>query len=979
MRFGILGAVEVRDGQGTSISVGGPRVRALLALLLLNAGRVVSPESLIDGMYGDEPPSGAGNALQSQVSRLRRALKGIAEVELSSAGYRLAVDPQAVDAHRFLRLAAEAAGREPADRTALLDEALGLWRGEVLADVPEARGRAVRFEEARMAAIEDRAAARLELGAHRELVAPLRELVEAHPLRERPRALLMRALYGSGRQSEALELYEQTRRTLADELGADPSAEVSDVHLAILRGEPESAAEPELVRPRLPAQFTSFVGRDEDLVRVASLLEGTRLVTLVGPGGAGKTRLAIEAGARTDGTFVDFAAITAGEGQNVLARAVLGALGLREAGVLPSGERLEPVARLATALGGRPTLLILDNCEHVIDAAAALARRLLAACPGLRVLATSREALGITGETLWPVRQLGVPDARATLVEAVAAPAVRLFADRASAVSPGFQVTAANLEDVIRICEALDGQPLAIELAAARLRTLTVQEVADRLGDRFRLLSRGDRTQNPRHQTLRAVVEWSWDLLGPDEQRLARRLSVFTGGFTAEAAREICGGDEDLLLDLADRSLVQRTPSGRYRMLQTIFAYCAEKLEEAGEEQRPRRAHAEYFLNLAGEADSHLRGAEQVTWLERLDPDQENLHAALRWALDHDTVLALRLIGVLASYWWLRGIRGEGSEAGLRLLDALGGTPLPNFDEEYVVAVALVSLGAREVPHLPALVARGEEILDAIDRPLRQPYLLAMWALAAGPPAPSAGVEEVMARRGVQFFSHPWNEALVEMGSAYLNLFRGRPDLAEPHLSHALAGFRGVGERWGMTQTLDALASVAEQAGDPLRALALLDEALVLVRELGSLADTAEILQRRGDVLTGLDRLDEARSSYLSADSLARRVGAQGTLVAVHCGLGDLARLEGGLDLATSHYERALAECPPRWYASEVRARGLFGLAQVARDRGDGATARAHATRAADALRDHPMGRLLSEKTKALLAALTAETPPSPG
>jgi len=974
MRFGILGAVQVWDDQGTPVSVGGPRVRALLALLALHAGGVVSSESLIDGLYGDEPPVGAGNALQSQVSRLRRALQGIAEVESSAAGYRLAVDPQDVDAHRFQRLADEASGREAAEKAALLDEALGLWRGPALADVPEARGRAVRFEEARITALEDRAAARLELGGHRELVAPLRELAEAHPLRERPRALLMRALYGSGRQGEALELYERTRRILADELGADPSAELSDVHLAILRGEPEPAAGPEPgpepVRSRVPAQFTSFVGRDDDLARVGSLLRDARLVTLTGPGGAGKTRLAIEAGARAGGTFVDFAAVSSGEGQTALARTVMGALGLREAGVLPSGERLGPVERLETALGDRPALLIFDNCEHVIGSAAPLARRLLASCPGLRVLATSREALGITGEALWPVRQLAVPDARATLTEAAAAPAVRLFADRASAASPGFRLTAADLEDVIGICEALDGQPLAIELAAARLRALTVKEVADRLGDRFRLLSRGDRTQSPRHRTLRAVVEWSWDLLGPEEQRLARRLSVFTGGFTARAAREVCGGDEDLLLDLADRSLVQRTPSGRYRMLQTIYAYCAEQLEEAGEERELRRAHAEYFLTFAREADPHLRSAEQVAWLERLDADQENLHAALRWALDADTGLALRLVGVLASYWWLRGIRSEGSEAGLRLLRTLGDALPPELDEEYVVSVALVSLGSQEVPELPSLVARGDDLLNRIDRPLRQPYLLAMWALAAGPPKDSDDVDRILSERDSQFTGHPWNRALVEMGAGYLHLFRGRPELTEPYLNRALAGFRAVGERWGMTQTLDALSTAAEQVGDAPRALALLEEALVLVRELGSLADTAEILQRRGDVLTTLGRLDEARASHLSARDLARRVGAQGTLVAVHCGLGDLSRLEGDLDTATALYERALAECPPRWYASEIRARGLLGLAHVALARDDRPTALAHASHAVRAVRDHPLGRLLYQQAKTLLADL---------
>jgi predicted ATPase/DNA-binding SARP family transcriptional activator len=553
MRFGILGAVEVWDEAGSPISVGGPRVRALLALLLLNAGKVVPAEFLIDGLYGDEPPAGAANALQSQVSRLRRGLRGLAEVELLPAGYRLAVPLDQVDAQRFLRLVAAAAGEAPAGKAARLDEALGLWRGPALADVPEAQGQAqaVWLEEARVTALEDRAEAGLALGGHRDLVAPLRELVGAHPLRERPRALLMRALYGSGRQSEALELFERTRQMLADELGTDPSAELAAVHLSILRAEREPtapAAGPVRAGPdtRLPAQLTSFVGRDDELGRISSLLNDARLVTLLGPGGAGKTRLSIEVGRQVGGeaVFTDLATVAAGAGQAALARSAMTALGLREVGVLPSGEQMEPVERLQAAMGDRAMLLILDNCEHVVADAAPFAQRLLASCPGLRILATSREALGITGETLWPVRHLPVPSPRDPLARAVTAPAVRLFADRASAAQPGFAVTADNLEDVIRICEALDGQPLAIELAAARLRALTVMEVAERLGDRFRLLSRGDRTKSPRHRTLRAVVEWSWGLLSPEEQELARRLTVFTGGFTPEAVLEVCDGDE---------------------------------------------------------------------------------------------------------------------------------------------------------------------------------------------------------------------------------------------------------------------------------------------------------------------------------------------------------------------------------------------------------------------------------------------------
>ncbi|MFC6935684.1 BTAD domain-containing putative transcriptional regulator [Actinomadura yumaensis] len=688
MRFGILGPVEVHSGTRV-VAVGGPRVRALLALLLLDAGRVVTTERLIDGLYGEEPPAGAANALQSQVSRLRRSLGDARLVEGGPAGYRLVVERDDVDVHRFERLAREgrrALPDDPAGAAGVLREALGLWRGPALADLADApftEGQAARLEELRAAAAEDRAEAEISLGEYGAQVPALRELVAAHPLRERARALLMRALYGSGRQAEALAVYEDARRTLAEELGADPSAELAATHLAILRGDAAltAAGAPAPDAVRLPAQLTSFVGREEELERVGAMLAAGRLVTLLGPGGAGKTRLAIEAAAREDGEvrFVDLAAAaTASE----VPKALLTALGVREGGMLPAGAGQAPpepdsAERLVTALGGRRMLLVLDNCEHLVEAVARLAHRLLSACPELRVLATSREALAITGEALRPLPPLALPPEGAAPEDAAGYPAVRLFADRAAAVRPGFEVDASNAPAVLRICGALDGLPLAIELAAARLRSLPVDEVAARLDDRFRLLSRGNRTAAPRHQTLRAVVEWSWDLLDEREQTLARRLTVFAGGVTLHAAGRVCGlppdDAEELLLGLADKSLLQ-TDGARYRMLETVRAFCAERLADAGEVDRFRREHAAYFLDLALRADPHLRGRDQIAWLERLAADHGNLHAALRRSVRSDSALALRMVAALTWYWWLRG-RIEGAALAADLLDAVGLEP----------------------------------------------------------------------------------------------------------------------------------------------------------------------------------------------------------------------------------------------------------------------------------------------------------------
>ncbi|MET8851828.1 BTAD domain-containing putative transcriptional regulator [Amycolatopsis sp. NPDC004625] len=655
MQFAILGPVEARRPDGTPVALGGPQLRGLLALLALDAGRVVGAERLIDGLHGEHPPEGAAEALQSQVSRLRRRLRdgGAPDglVEFTPAGYRLAVDPADVDVHRFERLTAQA--RETADPARKLDlftEALALWRGPALdglADPP----RAARLAELRLAAAEDRVEAGLALGHHDRLVAGLRELAREHPLRERLTAQLVRALHGSGQSAEALAVFAEIRARLADELGTDPSAELADAHAAALRAAPAPAR-------RLPVPLTAFVGRAE-LDRLTTALRDTRLVTLTGPGGAGKTRLAVEAAARAAGEvcFVELATTTD------VPRAVLAALGLREQGVLTPGAAADPADRLAAALADRPLLLVLDNCEHVVAAAARLVRRLLGECAGLRVLATSREALGLTGETLVPVGALS------------AGAAERLFADRAAAVAPG---EAPDPGAVTRICAALDGLPLAIELAAARLRSLSAADVAARLGDRFGLLSRGDRTAEPRHRTLRGVVEWSWDLLDAEERLLAGRFAVFAGGARPAAVERVCDVPDTVLTGLVEKSFVV-FDGGRYRMLETIRAFSAEQGEA-----RPA-AHAKYFLDFAGAREPKLRGADQLTALAELTAEHADLHAALRWSAAEAPETALRLVAALSWYWWLRGLRSEATPIADAVLAAVGSEPPPGLAEEYVL------------------------------------------------------------------------------------------------------------------------------------------------------------------------------------------------------------------------------------------------------------------------------------------------------
>lgn len=1057
--FAVLGALEVRDRDGRAVPVSGARARTLMVLLALEAGRSVPLDRLIDAQYGDDPPAGAANAVQAQVSRLRRALPDDV-IAYDGTGYRLLADPDDVDAHRFESLAAEgrrllAAGR-PAEATEPLTAALALWRGPALADLPVAasgdvrdavgEGVAARLDELRLTALEDLAEAHLTVGDATQ-VAELRRLVAAHPLRERAAALLMRALTAEDRRAEALEVYEETREVLGDRLGTDPSPELAALHLDLLRDEPAAhdrprppspgapdgpgvrglvtagmagTAAPPARRSGVPAQLTSFVGRAAELERLREIGEhgGPRLVTVVGPGGIGKTRLAVEAAARS-AREVCLADLSAAGADQVPA-AVLTAVGVRDPGYRHTP--MDPTDRLVAALAGRELLLVLDNCEHVVAAAAAVTRTLLATCPGLSILATSREPLSLTGETLIPLRPLPVPRAPAGDGPAPAGvpdgPAVRLFADRAAAVRPGFAVDASNADQVARICAALDGLPLAIELAAARLRALTVDDVAARLADddRFALLSRGDRTAAARHQTLRAVVEWSWALLTPAERTLARRLAVFPDGAVVAAITAICapptdrddigeptgtatavsrpdddgpgraagdaalGGADvrEVLADLVDKSLVT-TDGHRYRMLDTIRLFCAERLAEAGEEERVRARHAAYYLDLARAADPHLRRAEQLDWLARLSAEHGNLMAALRWAERHEPDTALRLIAALAAYMWLRGCHAEAGPAATRLLPhataALGqsGSPGTGLEEEYLMCVV------HAVPRAaPGYWARGHEVVQVTDRQRRYPFAVAVWGMAAGPPPGDS------AHAGKRILDpDPWNRALLRLSDALMTWLDGVPAGAEGDLTDALAEFEALGERWGTAQCLDWLAVLASWRGDWPRAEHLWARALHMLEELGATDETVDILTHRAESRT---RASAPRPTYDAdvaptappagpagavadlrrAGELARTAGAAVVPASVRLGLGDAARSTGDAAAARREYTAALAAIEDDgWRAGALRARVATALGHLAAAAGAPSEAAGHYAEAVSAARDAPT-------TEALITALTA-------
>ncbi|MFG2789383.1 ATP-binding protein [Streptomyces sp. NPDC048419] len=932
MRFGILGPLDVRTDDGSPLDPGGPRPRALLSLLLLDAGHPVSTQRLTDGLYGAEPPAGAANALQSQISRLRGRLAPHTDIEAVAAGYRLAAPPDSVDAHRFEHLsqegrAASAAG-DHARAAALLRDALALWRGPALPDLPDAHAEKARLDELRRAAVQDRIEADLALGGGPELVPELRALLSEHPLSERLYGQLMRALHASGRPAEALTVYEDARRTLADELGADPSPELSALHLELLQGGAEE-------RRRLPVQLTRFVGREGELARIAALLAAdARLVTLTGPGGAGKTRLAIETARQHAGVcFVELAPLADG---TRIPYAVLTALGVREGFRTPATDGTD---RLLAALEDRELLLVLDNCEHLVEDAARVAALLLGTCPGMRVLATSRESLGITGEMLVPVPPLQ-PE-----------PAERLFVDRARAVRPGFGSHAR----VPGICAALDGLPLAIELAAARLRTLTPDELADRLDDRFRLLSRGDRSKAPRHRTLRAVVEWSWDLLDEEERELARRLTVFSGGATLEAVEAVCAlpYPEDVLASLVEKSFLE-VSEGRYRMLETIRAFAAEDLPARGD---LADAHAGYFLRLAERAEPQLRGGGQLPWLDRLTAEHGNLVAALRHLVGGAPEDALRLAAALSWFWRLRGLHGEQVATARELLTAIGDAPPPGLAEEYVLCAINTLSGEGDAPDL---VARVDTVLDAYRGPLRLPYVLVLWSVAAGP-RPYAD-DHALALAGKE----PWARALLDVGLGFRAQFAGRPRDSEASFARALEGFRAVGDRWGMANCLDSLGMFAHARGQARRALELLDEGLAYVRELASPEETADLLRTRGTVLLHGGDQAGAEAHFAQALTLARGAGLPDKAAAARRGLGDAARLAGDTARARVHYENALQECAANWFSVGETVRILIGLGRTAVAEGHAEEAREWFRQAAELAVEGPGDLELADAAEAL-------------
>jgi predicted ATPase/DNA-binding SARP family transcriptional activator len=961
VRIGLLGPLEVRDDAGVPVPLAGGRLRALLSRLALDPGRTVPTRLLIDAVWGDEPPEAAANALQALISRLRRAVPGLA-VQSEPGGYRLDIDPQWTDVARFERLTAAGraqAGSDPDQAAGDLRAALALWRGPALADAglataPESgfAAASARLTELRLAALEQLA----EL-APGEVIADLTAAAQEHPTRERLAGALMRALWTDGRPADALAVFERTREALADTLGVDPAPELRELHVQILRSDETGPAPATPRGSTLRTALTSFVGRDDEVARVRALVTESRLTTLVGPGGAGKTRLAVESarGLRfRDGTWLcELAPIT---DPVEVASAVLSTLGLREQALLRGSrsrvatlEPSDPTARVIGALADKQALLVFDNCEHVIDAAAKLVDLVLADCPQVRVLATSREPLTIAGETLWTVQPLTVPMSTVDSSGALTYSAVRLLSDRGSAARPGFTVDESNVDSVVELCRALDGMPLAIELAAARLRTMAPAQIAERLDDRFRLLVAGSRTALPRHQTLRAVVDWSWELLSDEERTLLRRLAVFTGGASVAAAETVCATGPatlTLLTSLVDKSLIEVGTGDRYGMLETIKAYGLDRLADAGEATTVRAAHGAYFLELAQRAEPELRRRQQLRWLAQLAAEHENLHSATRRAAAAgDAALALELTANLGWYWFLHGHRAEGGELARLALSVPGPAPA------HVRALSCIygalnsfmvnqgdgnDISRQLIEEAVALTADAE-----VDHPLLR-LLRPMRQYFTGPGQIAGTQTELMAAFSESLDDpDPWVRATAHLFHAHSIFNIGHDEEAEAEFQLGVAGFRAVGDRWGTAFALATLAEAAAGHGDHQGAADYLAQSLETVTELGTNDDLCQVQAQYAHELLLIGQTTAAHAMLAEAARTAARSVLLEGQVQVSFEQGEFARFDGDYAAARRAYERAL-EIMKGWpVAPQFKAVILAALASAVVRAGDLEQARA--------------------------------------
>jgi len=971
MQFRILGPLQVLAA-GRPIDPGAPKQRALLAFLLIHANQVVSADRILEEVWAGDPPPGGAKTLQVHVSKLRKALaqggaSGPGPLRTKGAGYVLDLEPDDLDASLFEHLWRRARSDlevNPGRAAADLRRALGLWRGPALADFTYeafAQGEIRRLEDLHLTALEDSIDADLALGREAEALPRLEALCEEHPLRERLRGQLMVALFRLGRQAEALRACTDLRRLLGEELGIELSPQLRDLEDRILLHDTGllHIPRPEVTSHQLPARLTTFVGRWREQAALADMLVEHRLVTITGVGGVGKTSLAVETARdapvdHPDGTWL--VSLSALGDPGLVAPHVAGALGLN----LPGDA--DPTTALTSYLGDRRALLILDNCEHLVEAVARLADGLLRGCRELRILATSRVPLRVDGESVFSLPPLAVPAHQADSREVGESPAVRLLLDRAALRQPGFALDADNAAPIAMICRRAAGIPLAIELAAARLPSLSVEELARGMEEQLELLTVGSRAADPRQQTLNATLEWSYRLLAEPEQAALRRATVFPGSFNLPAAEAVIGQGPadrsrvaDLLSRLVEASLLQvevANGSTRYRMLEPVRQYGARRLAEAKEDRETRRRHAEHFAERAAPLADYERTGRWTDLLRVGGSIADDCRAAMAWGVAEGAAdIALRVAISLTEYWAVVTATREGFAALRSVLQAASREPSPQRQRALYYCTLFAfginepadewleelresasALGTPEAQSQAAgavgylAFARGD--LEEAVRLLSDAYQTAKHS-GWSPIRDGVNLAECLIRVGrldeadrVLDDLHDWvsrfekekhSEHFITITRGMVWASRGDGAKAEQMLEEGIREFGREGALAGQTESMMYLAWIALDLGKERRARMLAERTLATARRHSRIFHEATSLWLLARLALHRGELAEARARLEECTGVARRRHERIALAFALFAWADLAHAEGDPGRSARLFgaaQRALAEIP---------------------------------------------------------------------